>query len=321
MIKMKEFNKGLRRLAFLSVLIVLTYCDAKAQYDPMFSQYMNNEMFINPAYAGSRDYISTFALYRNQWVGIDGAPITQTFTVHAPLKTKKIGLGLSFMNEEIGVTKKFSVLGTYAYRLPVSEDGILSFGLQGGLTSLQENLSKLSPVDGVNIDPLFMMDTPTKIAPKAGFGLYYTKPNYYVGWSIPRLIESSIDPTNNFEVNNEVNLENWHNFITLGYIFPVSDNIKLKPTIMTKAVYGAPVEWDLNINALINELIWIGASYRTGDAIALISTLNVTPQFRVGYSYDYTLTEIGDHTSGSHEISIGYDFNFKKAGISSIRYF
>lgn len=318
---MKELVKDLKGIAMIAVLCVLTYSDMNAQYDPMFSQYMNNEMFINPAYAGSRDYISTFALYRNQWVGIEGAPITQTFTIHAPLKSKKIGLGLSLMNEEIGVTKKFSVLGTYAYRLPVSEDGTLSFGLQGGFTSLQENLSELSPADGVNIDPLFLSDTPTKLAPKAGFGLYYTKPDYYIGWSIPRLIESYIDPINNYDVNSKVNFKNWHNYITVGYIFPVSDNVKLKPTIMTKAVYGAPVEWDFNINALINELIWIGASYRTGDAIALISTLHVTPQFRVGYSYDYTLTEIGDHTSGSHEISLGYDFNFKKAGISSIRYF
>jgi len=318
---MKELIRSLKGVIVLSVICMVTYSDANAQYDPMFSQYMNNEMFINPGYAGSRDYISTFALYRNQWVGIDGAPITQTFTIHAPLKSKKIGLGLSLMNEEIGVTKKFSVMGTYAYRLPVSSDAILSFGLQGGFTSLQENLSKLTPVDGINIDPLFMQDTPTKLAPKAGFGLYYKKPSYYIGWSIPRLIESSIDPTNNFEVNNEVNLKNWHNYITAGYIFPVSDNVKLKPTIMTKAVYGAPVEWDFNVNALINELIWVGASYRTGDAVALLTSLNISPQFRVGYSYDYTITDIGDHTSGSHEISLGYDFNFKKKGISSIRYF
>jgi len=239
---MKELIRSLKGVIVLSVICMVTYSDANAQYDPMFSQYMNNEMFINPGYAGSRDYISTFALYRNQWVGIDGAPITQTFTIHAPLKSKKIGLGLSLMNEEIGVTKKFSVMGTYAYRLPVSSDAILSFGLQGGFTSLQENLSKLTPVDGINIDPLFMQDTPTKLAPKAGFGLYYKKPSYYIGWSIPRLIESSIDPTNNFEVNNEVNLKNWHNYITAGYIFPVSDNVKLKKTIMNKEVYGETVE-------------------------------------------------------------------------------
>ena len=166
-----------------------------------------------------------------------------------------------------------------------------------------------------------MEDTPTRSVPRAGFGFYYSDSiKFYVGWSIPRLIESKIDPLNDFEVISDVNMDSWHHYITAGYIFDLNDKIKLKPTIMLKAVYAAPIEIDFNINALLNEFIWVGTSYRTGDAIALLTSYQVSPKIRIGYSYDFTVNNCTDLNTGSHEITVGYDF-LNDYGIKSIRYF
>ena len=324
LIKLFTMNKLIRilRVTCCTIIIyVFVSTSVKAQYDELFTQYIYNEMFINPAYAGSQDYISSVLLYRNQWVGIEGAPKTQTFSIHTPVKAKNIGLGLSILNEEIGVTNLFTVNGVFAYHLPVTYKNNLSFGLSGGVGRLQEDLSDLSCCGGVVVDPLFMADTPAKSVPRAGFGLYYSdSSSFYVGWSIPRLIQSSIDPLNDYEVANDVNMESWHHYITAGYIFDLNSNIKLKPTIMLKTVYGAPVEVDFNINALLNETIWVGTSYRTGDAIALLTSYQFTPKIRLGYSYDFTINNCTDLNTGSHEITIGYDF-INDFGIKSIRYF
>lgn len=318
---MNRLISNLKAILCAVIVCVFVSSDAKAQYDELFTQYMNNEMFINPGYAGSNGHLSSVLLYRNQWVGIEGAPKTQTFSIHAPVKTKNIGLGFSVLNEKIGVSSLFTVNGTFAYRLPVTYKSTLSFGLSGGVGRLQEDFSELNCCGGVIIDPLFIEDTPTRSVPRSGFGLYYSdSSNFYIGWSIPRLIESYIDPLNDYSVVSDVNMDSWHHYITAGYVFDLNGSIKLKPTIMVKAVDGSPVEVDFNINALLNETIWVGTSYRTGDAIALLTAYQFTPKIRLGYSYDFTINNCTDLNTGSHEITIGYDF-INDFGIRSIRYF
>ncbi|MBT8196396.1 MAG: type IX secretion system membrane protein PorP/SprF [Bacteroidia bacterium] len=300
---------------------MLVTSNASAQYDEQFTQYMYNEMFINPAYAGSHDFISSVLLYRNQWTGIEGAPKTQTFSIHSPVKSKNIGVGLSVLNEKIGITKLFTVNGTFAYKLPVTYNSILSFGLSGGVGRLQEDYSDLDCCGGATVDPLFLEDTPGKSVPRAGFGIYYSdSSNFYVGWSVPRLIESAIDPLSDNSVVSDVNMESWHHYIAAGYVFDLNQKIKLKPTIMIKTVHGSPVEFDLNINALLDKKIWVGSSYRTGDAIALLTSYQFTPKIRLGYSYDFNICNCTDLNIGSHEFTLGYDF-IKDYGIKSIRYF
>ncbi|NND77806.1 MAG: type IX secretion system membrane protein PorP/SprF [Flavobacteriales bacterium] len=319
MYKVKHTIKAIVGLVFICFFVCT---EAKAQYDLMLTQYMNNELIINPGYAGSRDHVSVVIAYRKQWAGIEGAPKTQTFSIHAPINDKRIALGFSMTNEQIGVTQLFSAFGTFAYRMPVNEEGILSLGLQGGIYSLQEDYSRLaSDCCGNSFDPLFMQDSPTKIAPKVGFGAYYYDSNFYAGWSVPRLIESSLDPLDDFNVNNEMNLRSWHNYLIAGYLIDTGHDIKLKPSIMTKVVHGAPLAVDLTLNTLLNEHFWIGASYRTGDSFSFLTSVILSPQLRVGYSYDVTISELSDFDSGSHEVMIGYDLNFRKLDITSIRYF
>ena len=301
--------------------ILLTACamnESDAQIDPMFTQYMFNEMYINPAYAGSRESISATLLYRNQWVGVDGAPKTQTFSVHAPIKMKKIGVGIVARNESIGVTKQTNVFLDYAYRLKLAS-GQFSLGLTSGLIAHQEKLTNIITVDPD--DPEFLDDTPQLLMPNAGFGMYYYTDKFYAGFSIPRMIENQIDLSASKQVTNRANMESWHYYLTTGYVFKLSESIKFKPTTMIKAAAGAPVEVDLSANILFNDIFWLGAAYRTQDAISAIAVFQVNDQMRIGYSYDYTLTDIRDYSSGSHEITLGYDFTFKKSRVISPRYF
>lgn len=287
-----------------------------AQFEPQFTQYMFNESFINPAYAGSRDHASLTALYRNQWVGIDGAPKTQTFSGHTPLRNEKVGLGFNLLHEEIGVTQDLSFFVNYAYRIPF-KNGAFAMGLSGGLIHHQEQLLDVDIQDQGDYQ---FMGTPKLTVPNAGFGMYYNTRKFYAGLSIPRMLQNSVDGVTQ-KAENEVNPEYWHYFLMGGYVFDINENIKLKPTFMLKAVSGAPLEADLGAHVLFNEIIWLGGSYRTGDSWSAIASFQFTKQFRLGYSYDYTLTELQQFNSGTHEITLGYDFSFNKDKVVTPRYF
>ncbi len=289
-----------------------------AQYDPLFTQYMFNEMFVNPAYAGSRDAISATALYRDQWVGVEGAPKTQTLSIHGPIKNKKIGLGLSVMNESIGVEKKVGILKSYAYRLQTGYNSRLSFGLQAGLINIRENY--LDVIEHAEGHPQFSQNVQA-VVPNAGFGLYFSNLKFYAGFSIPRLIDNYIDPKNGVEIKNKLDMQNWHYFLTGGYVFTVNETIKLKPMTMIRAADGATVQYDLSLAAFFKDAFCIGATYRSGAASAAFAQVNITKQLRLGYSYDYTLSKLNKYTSGSHEITLGYDIPLKKTGILTPRYF
>jgi type IX secretion system PorP/SprF family membrane protein len=309
----------MKKISFVIMLILAACFDVRAQFEPQFTQYMFNEMFINPAYAGSRDQISATLSYRNQWVGLQGAPKTQSASIHGPLMNKKMGLGLTMMNETIGVTRMFSVSGNYAYRISVGDNSSLSMGIQGGFISLKENLEEV--ITNEENDPEFLVNTPTLIVPNAGFGLYFSNDRFYAGASIPRIIRNITAGDGTGEVTNEMDFDMWHYYVTSGYIFPVSDQVKLRPTVMLKAVKGAPAIGDFTLSALMKEVFWLGFSWRTEDSYAAIVEFQVTPQLRFGYSYDYTTTELNNYSNGTHEINIGYDFSFNKKKVITPRYF
>ncbi len=309
----------IKKIWVMSVLLTsICSIKASAQYDPIFTQYMFNEMFINPAYAGSRDQISATALYRNQWVGMEGAPKTQTVSIHGPVKNKKVGLGLSFMNESIGVEKKVGFFTNYAYRLQTSENGRLAFGLQAGLIHMRENY-----LDVVTHDPndIQFSQNVSKLVPNAGFGIYYNTKRFYAGFSIPRLIENYIDSVNGGDIKNKFTHQNFHYFLTGGYVFDISPEIKLKPMTMIKASDGATIQADVTLAAYFNEIFWIGATYRTGAAASVFAQVNLTKQLRLGYSYDYTTNQLNKYNSGTHEITLGYDIPLKRTGVLSPRFF
>lgn len=317
---MKVETKGFyQKIVLASLCLLMCNNSLFAQFEPQFSQYMFNEMFINPAYAGSRDNISLTGAYRNQWVGIEGAPITQTLSAHAPLKMKRIGVGLSLLNDKIGVTHDMGAFASYAYRLPVHDDAVLSMGLQMGLINHQEKLLEIKTQDYG--DASFSSNTPKLNLPNFGFGLYYFNKNYYAGLSIPRFLQNKIDVLSSKMVTNDLNMSYWHYYLMGGYVHDLTDELKLKPTLMVKAVSGAPLEADLGFHMLIKETVWVGVSYRTEDSWAAILSYQITKQLRAGYSYDYTTTPLQNYNSGTHEVTIGYDFSFDKNKIITPRYF
>ncbi len=312
-------NRIFRALLTL-VLLIGGGTVVKAQYDPMFTQYMFNEMFINPAYAGSKEAISLTALHRMQWIGFDGAPTTTTFSAHAPLLKNTMGVGVSVLNEKIGVTNRQLIYGDYAYRFQMGK-GKFSLGLMGGLNMIRENL--LSVQTTVAGDQAFSQNIPTQMLPNFGFGMYYYTSKFYAGLSIPRMIDNKLSLTtaNGIKTDNKVDLKSFHYYFVIGRLFAINDNFKLKPQIMTKAVQNAPVEWDINLNALIRETLWLGASYRTGADVSAIVGYQFSPQFLASLSYDYTLTDIRNYNSGSIEFGLNYLFSFRGKKIVTPRYF
>ncbi|MFH0867123.1 MAG: type IX secretion system membrane protein PorP/SprF [Bacteroidota bacterium] len=289
-----------------------------SQYDPMFTNYMWNEMFINPAYAGSREAASLVALHRQQWVGIDGAPVSQTISLHGPFFENKVGLGLSILHESIGVSNETSYMGTFAYRIKTSRKGRLSFGISGGVITLQEKLTDvLTTTPG---DVHFQNNTPVLAMPNASFGMYYSTDKFYLGLSIPRMIYNEVLPQT-WDVKSTLKTQNLHYYLTSGYVLDLHRGIKLKPTIMLKSVYAAPLEMDASINIFLRDFIWAGFAYRTGDAISLLLAVQLNSNLRLGYSYDYTTTRLTNYNSGTHEISLGYDFSLSKKKIVSPRVF
>ena len=303
---------------FLAFGFLLFFNETNAQQDPQYTQYMYNMNVVNPAYAGSRGTLSLGLLGRSQWTSVDGAPKTLTFDVHAPLG-KKVGVGLSVIADEIGPAKETNIYADVSYTLTTSEEGRLAFGLKGGVTLLNVNLlDVVLPQTGSAGDPVFdenINDT----FPNFGAGVYYYTNKWYAGFSVPNIMKSEhLDKDNiNTKASEEV-----HYFLTGGYVFDLSSTVKFKPSLMFKGVAGAPVSVDINANFLMYDRFEVGASYRIEDAVSLLFNFGVTPDFRIGYAYDYTISEFSNsQTGGSHEIILLYDIDFSKKNVKSPRFF
>lgn len=306
--------RGKMAVSLFAFMLVLSL-KANAQFDPMFTQYMNNEMSINPAYTGTRKVLAATLLYRNQWVGIEGSPKTQSFSIHSP-SGKKNGMGLSVMNESIGITRLLRFNGNYSYRIRTSSTGQLSFGMAGGIVQYHQNYDELVLINPN--DHLFNSSIPNAIAPNAGFGMFYYTNKFYVGFSIPKLIKNSFQSNG---LKNSASPNDWHYFLTSAVVLDVSRDVKLKPSIQIKEVNGAPIQGEFAVHALFSNVWWLGVSYRSGDAISVITGFQLSNQFRIFYSYDYALTTLQNYSSGSHEIVLSYDFVYRKNRIASPRIF
>jgi type IX secretion system PorP/SprF family membrane protein len=320
-IKMKQF---IIRAKVTTLLVALLFVANKglAQFDYMFTQYMFNEMFINPAYAGSKEAMSATLLHRQQWVNFPGRPITTSFSLHGPLMNNKMGLGLSVMNERIGVLNHNLAYLSYAYRVKTGEKGTLAFGLMGGIHNQVNKFNELKVSNDNSTDPQFSNSAST-IAPNFGTGIFFNTKTFYTGLSIPRMVDDKVK----FETNGAVSLStqidpsNFHYYLTIGNLFTLNKDLKLKGQAMVKAVQNAPLQFDLNANFLIKELIWAGASYRNGSAVSVILGMQVNSQFLVSYAYDYNLNSIQKYSQGSHEIALNYLFSYKGKKVITPRYF
>ncbi|MCC6251581.1 MAG: type IX secretion system membrane protein PorP/SprF [Bacteroidia bacterium] len=300
----------------IAITLSLTSLGLQAQQDIMLSQYMFNGLFLNPAYSGSHKYAGATLLHRNQWTGWDGAPKTNIVGIDGPLRNHTMGWGLIFANDKIGPTKQNDFMGNYSYHLKLGK-GKLALGLRAGVSAVSSNLMNLSTTSPG--DEAFT-NVKSAIMPKFGTGAYYYAAKYYAGISVPTLI--AYDPNNNFSLDlNKSSDSRRHYFITGGYVFDLSNTVKLKPSVLLKYQKAAPLQADINCNVLINDVFWIGASYRTNDAVIGIIEYQINPILRIGYAYDYTTTAIGRYSSGSHEVMIGIDFGRDIMKSKNPRYF
>ncbi|SFN77739.1 PorP/SprF family type IX secretion system membrane protein [Salegentibacter flavus] len=299
---------------YLIILVLFVAAPATAQQLPQFTQYMYNTISINPAYAGSRDGFSITALNRNQWAGINGAPNTQTLSIHSPLRNDKVGLGLSVINDKTGYENYTYLYSDFSYRLDLSADVSLNLGLKGGFSyyNLDEDLFTEPAVMN---DPFFQ-DRFNKWTPNFGLGFYLSAQDWYIGASAPKVINN-----NNHEYNNFLSMEQVHYYFTGGYVFDLSDNVKLRPTGLVKLTSGAPLSVDISSTFIFNEKFYLGGTYRIDDALGAFLDVEIFDGFRAGYAYEYSISDIRPYTSGSHEILLIYEFRFKNTRYKSPRFF
>jgi len=309
--------KRLTGIILLSYLML--FCsDAKAQQDAMYTQYMFNTLAINPAYAGSRNVVSATALYRNQWTGIEGAPKTGTLTMDAPILNKRMGVGVQVFSDKLGITQTNGASLSGAYRIRMDRAS-LSFGIQGNFSQYRANFTEVPLGSSPNYDPAFA-DNVSKFLFNVGTGVYYNSDKFYIGLSAQDIMPNKLTSytANDIALGSKQAL---HVFLATGYVFPLNDDFKLKPSVLFKGVKGAPLEADINAALWIKDVISIGAQYRTSADIAAMIEIQATPQIRLGYSYDRSTTALQNFNSGSHEIMLRYEFGFERGKILSPRYF
>ncbi len=305
-------------LALLSLFLLMN--QSKAQQGTMFTHYMYNPLIINPAYAGSRDALTIVGIHRSQWTGFDGAPTTQAFSMHSPIRHKNFGGGMSFFNDKVGPVKTASLNLDLAYRLRVDSKSFLSLGLKGGLDLIQGNLSQL--VLENQSDDLFAVDGLNKYIPNFGFGAYYKSEKYYLGLGIPNLVEYSILKNNS--IGQFEGVYQQHFYLLAGFVHQLSSDWLFKPNGYIKYTEGGPVQLDLTANLRYSEKIEFGMMFRSGDAAGALFGIQLNDQFYCGYSFDWSYrNQTFLHNLGSHELMLRYDFeyNVSTRRVISPRYF
>lgn len=292
--------------------------ELQAQTEPMYSQYMYNMLGVNPAYAGSREATSMNFFQRRQWVGINGAPQTTSVSIDGASTDQKFGWGLQAYDDKLGVEKATGANAMLSTHIQVSDKGVLSGGLSVGLMNYR--------IDLMNVQGRFTPSDPAYYAnfnkwlPSVGLGLYYNTEKFYAGLSVPNVLRSRLSA---FDVMNSgiQKVNSTHVFFTSGYVFDVNEDIKIKPSTMIKAVGGAPLQADFNTNVWLKDLVGLGFSYRTGDAMVSMAELQVNNNLRVGYAYDLTISPLKYYNNGTHEMMLRYEFSNNRSKVKSTRYF
>ena len=299
------------------LVLVLLFCSVAsfAQQDAQFTQYMYNTISINPAYAGSRGVISVLGLYRTQWVGLDGAPETSSFSVNTPVGNN-VGLGVSLVNDKIGPTNENNISADFSYSIPTSATAKLSFGIKGSANLFKLDPTKLNPEN--QGDPQFQ-DFKNKFLPNVGAGVYWHSDKGYVGLSVPNFIE-----TNRYDDNETAIFKEQINYYLIaGYVFNLDhyEQIKFKPAVLAKMVEGSPLQVDASANFMFNDKFVVGVSYRWSAAISAMAGFQITDSLYLGYAYDRETTKLVNYNSGSHEIFLRFEFLNKYSRITSPRFF
>lgn len=287
---------------------------ALAQQDAQYTQYMYNTINVNPAYAGSRGVMSIFGLHRTQWVGLDGAPVTNAASINTPINNSNIGVGLSFVNDKIGPTNENAISADVSYTVQTSETYKLSFGIKGTANLFNLDVNKLNPQDAG--DPQFQ-NLDNKFTPNIGAGVYFHSDKMYVGLSVPNFFETKRYSDNDVAIN----AERMNFYLIAGYVFDLTYDLKFKPALLTKAVEGAPLQVDVSANFLYNDRFMLGAAWRWDAAVSAMAGFQVTDGLFIGYGYDHETTRLRRFNSGSHEIFLRFELFTKHNKIVSPRFF
>ena len=297
----------------LTIICAFILQSMYSQQDSQYTQYMYNTPLVNPAYAGSRETITAFLLHRNQWVGLDGAPVTNNFSINMPVGDSNFGVGLNFVNDEIGPVSENEISADLAYFIQVSENYKLSLGLKGTANLFQLDVNKLRIFDPA--DPQFQ-NVDTEFSPNVGAGLYLFSDKTYFGLSVPSFFESYRYNDNNIEITKE----KMHFYFIAGHVFTLSDNIDFKPAVLSKIVEGAPLQADITANFLFFDKLTLGAAYRWDASVSALAGFQISDSWFIGYGYDLETSKLANYNSGSHEIFLRYEF-FNRSRVSAPRFF
>ena len=285
-----------------------------SQQDAQYTQYMYNTETVNPAYAGSRGVMSIFGLYRTQWVGLDGAPKTGAFSINSPIENTNLGVGVSFVNDQIGPTVDNTIAADISYTIQTSEVYKLSFGIKGTADLFNLDVSKLNYTD--QADPL-LQNLHNNFSPNVGAGIYFHSDKSYLGLSIPNFFQTKRYSDNDVAVYKErMNL-----YVIGGYVFDLSPDLKFKPAFLAKTVEGAPLQLDLSGNFLINDKFMLGAAWRWSAAASFMAGFQITDGLYIGYGYDLDTTKLAHYNSGSHEVFLRFELFKRQDRIVSPRFF
>lgn len=306
---MVKLKYSLTALAFAFAL------NTQAQQETQNSFYMFNSSLLNPAYAGSRDALSLIADARLQWVNWDGAPRTNCFTLHTPLVIESVGLGLNVLNDKVGASTRNSAFADFSYRIRLNKNNDrLAFGLRGGADIINNNFGNLKVND--NTDPIIAQNSFTKVMFNTGAGVYVYGKRYFVGVTAPKVIPNKTSDLAGFSSKDAL-----HIYFIGGYVFKLNSLFDLKPGACVRYTANAPLSIDANLSLFFNNKIWFGVMYRHGAAAGANVMYQLNNTLRIGYAYDYSITNMTKYTSGTHEILIGFDFYKKTETVRSPRYF
>lgn len=305
---------------FLIFIVTLVAALSYGQQDSQFTNYMYNTVNINPAYAGSRGALSIFGLHRNQWVGLDGAPVTNTFSINTPINNSNFGLGISIVNDRIGPSDENSISADVSYTIAVSENYKLSFGVKGTANLLNVDFTKLNIYNPGDV--LAQYNVANKFSPNVGAGIYFHSDKTYFGLSVPNFLETKHFDKDQLGFSaNSVASERMHYYFIAGHVFDLSGSVKLKPALLTKVVQGAPLQIDLSANFLFNDRFTLGAAYRWDAAASLLAGFQVSDSWFIGYGYDLEVTKLANYNSGSHEFFLRYELFKNYNRVVSPRFF
>ena len=307
-------------------MFMLTSMGAIAQQDAQYTQWMFNKLSINPGYAVSSDYAFVSCLHRSQWVGLEGAPVSQSLNVRVPFQGKNVGLGLSINHDIVGPTNSWQFSGIYAYRIDFANDHKLGIGLQGTVRNYRVKYSETTALQ--TGDGQLPTADESRMIPNFGLGLYYYTPKYYIGLSVPHLLQSDLTFYYGQGSNTDFSREEVHAFLMAGVVVDLNDAMKLKPSLLLKYVKDAPFDADIHASIIFYDTFWAGLTYRmggignsVGESLDVVLQLQLSRAIRLGFAYDFTLSKVKDYSDGTFEVVLDYCLNPGNDKLTNPRFF